>query len=73
MTLLFAVESPSFAASMLNNEGINFDGSNRLKNEFVYLDFLGKGGFGDVVLARLVLCKLFSSLFLQLECSVSVF
>ncbi|VDD94685.1 unnamed protein product [Enterobius vermicularis] len=49
---LLCVESPSFAASMLNNEGINFDGSNRLKNEFVYLDFLGKGGFGDVVLAR---------------------
>lgn len=24
----------------------------RLKNEFIYISFLGKGGFGDVLLAR---------------------
>lgn len=50
---LIYAESSSIPLPMISNNGVDFGSSNsRLKNEFIYLEFLGKGGFGDVVLAR---------------------
>uniref|UniRef100_A0A183V4Y9 Protein kinase domain-containing protein n=1 Tax=Toxocara canis TaxID=6265 RepID=A0A183V4Y9_TOXCA len=46
--------SPSFASNTSSEPVADFEGNphSRLKNEFFYIDFLGRGGFGDVILAR---------------------
>ncbi|KHN74706.1 Eukaryotic translation initiation factor 2-alpha kinase 4 [Toxocara canis] len=46
--------SPSFASNTSSEAVADFEGNphSRLKNEFFYIDFLGRGGFGDVILAR---------------------
>uniref|UniRef100_F1KQP7 non-specific serine/threonine protein kinase n=1 Tax=Ascaris suum TaxID=6253 RepID=F1KQP7_ASCSU len=46
--------SPSLASVTSSESAADFEGNphSRLKNEFFYIDFLGRGGFGDVILAR---------------------
>uniref|UniRef100_A0A915AH84 non-specific serine/threonine protein kinase n=1 Tax=Parascaris univalens TaxID=6257 RepID=A0A915AH84_PARUN len=46
--------SPSLVSVTSSESADDFERNphSRLKNEFFYIDFLGRGGFGDVILAR---------------------
>uniref|UniRef100_A0A158R655 Protein kinase domain-containing protein n=1 Tax=Syphacia muris TaxID=451379 RepID=A0A158R655_9BILA len=51
--LLSSANSSTCTSAIFDDRRMSVNNPNgRLKNEFVYLEFLGKGGFGDVILAR---------------------
>ncbi|MFH4979162.1 hypothetical protein AB6A40_005871 [Gnathostoma spinigerum] len=53
--IAFRIQNSTSSSNLATFDAIESDGkqsSSRLINEFVYVDFLGKGGFGDVILAR---------------------